>query len=38
MAIKRNNDVNENWKLVGPEDHIRRRFGAYRSTCRPAAF
>ena len=38
LAVKENNDYNDQYDILTSNNYIRRQAGSYRSTCRPAAF
>jgi hypothetical protein len=38
FAVKNTNDFNDQYDLITSDNYLRRGDGAYRSTCRPAAF
>jgi hypothetical protein len=38
LAVKNTNDFNDQYAIIVSDNHIRRQFGSYRSTCRPAWF
>ena len=38
LAVKNNNNWNDQYDIITGDGHIRRQLGAYRSTCHPAWF